>query len=158
MLRKDISASDLAREVWGTTRDKRGYEVARNRDRIGHYLNGTSYPAPANLELLAKTLDVPVEELAIDPSEKSNPSTRQGARRLAGNPVSTGELILTSLPAQPGKIRLQVDRVIPWQLAEHIHHLLKEAELIGVTNPGVGEVVGGSDTETDTSENGTSNG
>jgi hypothetical protein len=53
---------------------------------------------------------------------------------------------------------LQVDRVIPWQLAEHIHHLLKEAELIGVTNPGVGEVVGGSDTETDTSENGTSNG
>jgi transcriptional regulator with XRE-family HTH domain len=82
MLRKDISASDLAREVWGTTRDKRGYEVARNRDRIGHYLNGTSYPEPANLELLAKALDVPVEELAIDPAERSNPSTRRYHREI----------------------------------------------------------------------------
>jgi len=63
MLEKRISASDLAREVWGTTKDKRGYDVARNRDRIGHYLSGKSYPGRDNLQKIAKVLGVKIDVL-----------------------------------------------------------------------------------------------
>lgn len=63
MLERRISASDLARGVWGTMTDPRGYEVARNRDRIGHYLSGKSYPAMENLKKIAKVLGVDVEVL-----------------------------------------------------------------------------------------------
>lgn len=63
MLERKISASDLAREVWGTFKDKRGYEVARNRDRIGHYLSGKSHPGPDNLLKIAKALAVKSEVL-----------------------------------------------------------------------------------------------
>lgn len=64
MLEKRITASELARKVWGTTKDNRGYEVARNRDRIGHYLSGKSYPERENLNKIAKVLGVTFEELA----------------------------------------------------------------------------------------------
>ena len=66
MLKQKLNASDVARRIWGPTKDKRGYEVARNRDRIGHYLNGTSYPEPDNLVELANVLKLPVEDLQID--------------------------------------------------------------------------------------------
>jgi transcriptional regulator with XRE-family HTH domain len=69
MLKQRISASDLARSVWGTTTDKRGYEVARNRDRIGHYLSGASYPGKENLAKIAKALSVKLEVL-----EKAQPA------------------------------------------------------------------------------------
>lgn len=39
-----LNNSALARQVWGTTKDSRGYNVAQNRDRIGWYLKGLSYP------------------------------------------------------------------------------------------------------------------
>jgi len=63
MLAKRISASDLAREIWGTMKDGRGYEVARNRDRVGHYLSGKSFPTRDNLVKIAKALGVKVEVL-----------------------------------------------------------------------------------------------
>ena len=64
MQAKKMSASDLARAVWGTMRDNRGYEVAKGRDRIGHYLAGTSRPESANLSKIAKALDMPVKTLS----------------------------------------------------------------------------------------------
>jgi len=63
MIAKRISASDLARGVWGTTTDGRGYEVAKNRDRVGHYLAGRSHPSKENLGKIAKVLGVKVEVL-----------------------------------------------------------------------------------------------
>jgi transcriptional regulator with XRE-family HTH domain len=66
---KGFSKSELARRVWGTTKDTRGYDVARNRDRIGHYLNGTSYPEPDNLVKLAEALGVAPEQL-LDPARR----------------------------------------------------------------------------------------
>lgn len=61
---KKMTASDVARAVWGTTKDYRGYEVAKGRDRIGHYLAGASRPGRANLITLAKALDMPVKMLS----------------------------------------------------------------------------------------------
>jgi transcriptional regulator with XRE-family HTH domain len=63
MARQGLNASQLAARIWGTIKDKRGYAVARNRDRIGHYLRGTSYPDPANLIRLAAALGVPAATL-----------------------------------------------------------------------------------------------
>lgn len=123
MQTKKLSASELARQIWGTTKDKRGYDVARNRDRIGHYLAGTSYPEPVNLEAIARVLDVPVEDFAIERGlAPETPLIPHHGRR------STGALIMTSLTDHPTKTRLQVDRVIHWKLAMKIHQMLKQAE------------------------------
>jgi hypothetical protein len=154
MTKAGVNPSEVARRVWGTTKDKRGVNVARNRDRIGHYLNGTSYPAPENLERLATAVGLSVEELAgaQQASEPTAPPPRaqpQGsiARHTAINAgAATGELVLTSLPAQPTKIRLQVDRVIHWKLAEKIQAMLKEAEIGGSVEdagPQPGDVIQG---------------
>lgn len=66
MTRKGLSQSDLARAVWGTYRDSRDFEVARNRDRISQYVKGKSIPEPSNLLKLAEALGVTPEELAPD--------------------------------------------------------------------------------------------
>ena len=63
-----INSSELARRVWGTVRDKRGYAVARNRDRISHYLRGHSYPNQENLQKIADALGVTVSELGASPT------------------------------------------------------------------------------------------
>jgi|SRR5215469_825154 len=63
MLKNKMSASDLAREVFGTIKNNKGYKVARNRDRIGHYLAGTSFPEKENLIKIAKALNVAPEVL-----------------------------------------------------------------------------------------------
>jgi hypothetical protein len=44
MAARGFNRSDLARLIWGTVPDTRGYDVAKNRDRIGAYLRGNSYP------------------------------------------------------------------------------------------------------------------
>lgn len=66
MMKNQMNASQVAREVWGTIPDSRGINVARNRDRIRHYLAGTSYPEPDNLVKLAKAVGLPVEDLTIE--------------------------------------------------------------------------------------------
>jgi hypothetical protein len=58
MAARGFNHSDVARAIWGTTKDTRGYEVARNRDRIGHYLAGTSYPELNTLYALAQAFSV----------------------------------------------------------------------------------------------------
>ena len=40
MTEKGLSQSGLARGLWGTTKDERGYTVARNRQVVGKYLRG----------------------------------------------------------------------------------------------------------------------
>lgn len=57
--------SAIAREVFGTIKDSRGYDVAKNRDRIAAYLNGIAYPEPENLQKLADAMGIPIEELQI---------------------------------------------------------------------------------------------
>lgn len=61
---RGMSQSELAREIWGTVVDGRGYTVARNRDRISVWEQGKAVPEPASLQKLSDVLGVPVEELA----------------------------------------------------------------------------------------------
>ena len=132
MLDKNLSASEVARRVWGTSKDKRGYEVAKNRDRVGHYLAGTSYPEPENLQKLADAIDVPVERLGI--GNRPRPITRE--------PRSVKETILSS-QLQPDDVqlffvggdlsaaRLLVNRTIRAELAMQIIKMLREDENAG---------------------------
>lgn len=75
MSERRISQSDLARMIWNTTKDERGYEVARNRQVIGKYLSGAVRPRMATLRKMAEVLDVSISEL--DPS--SDPVERPGS-------------------------------------------------------------------------------
>lgn len=65
-LAKGWSQSDLARRVWGTETDSRGYAVAKNRDRISAWESGKQQPSRDNLEKLSEVLGLPVEQLAPD--------------------------------------------------------------------------------------------
>jgi transcriptional regulator with XRE-family HTH domain len=66
MTERNLTSSQLAREIWGTTTDTRGYKVARNRDRIAHYLAGTGYPTAPVLEKMAQVLGVDPAQFAKD--------------------------------------------------------------------------------------------
>lgn len=113
MLDKSMSQSDLARKVWGGTTDKRGYDVARNRDRISVYLRGQSYPDPVNMQKIADALGVPVEELAPDAVasavERENP-----------------EVAMTAIAGHHDKVFLRVNKLVPMTLAAKIISLLSE--------------------------------
>jgi hypothetical protein len=58
MAARGFNHSDLARAIWGTIKDTRGYDVARNRDRIGAYLSGNSYPELDTVYALAEAFSV----------------------------------------------------------------------------------------------------
>lgn len=58
--------SDLARKLWGTTTDSRGYTTPKNKALISRWERGESTPEPQNLKILADAFDIPVEELAPD--------------------------------------------------------------------------------------------
>jgi hypothetical protein len=58
MAARGFNRSDLARLIWGTVPDARGYDVAKNRDRIGVYLRGTGYPSLDTKYKLAEVFDV----------------------------------------------------------------------------------------------------
>jgi transcriptional regulator with XRE-family HTH domain len=167
MAKLGLSPSEVARRTWGSHTDKRGYSVARNRDRIGHYLAGTSYPGEINLKKLADVLGVPVETLAI---ERPTDSAQSGAGRAhgpaqarPGHSPATG-LVHTTLPlAMTGLARFQCDRMISSELAVTLQQMIldddrKRAAAAeagnggngngngngnGDTPPRVGSVVGG---------------
>ena len=102
MLEKRVTASDLARQVWGTTTDYRGYVVAKGRDRIGHYLAGTSFPEKENLQKIAKALGVPFEKL-----EKAQPAPPV---RQARNPKDLEVVVYQSGP-KAGQACLSISKV-----------------------------------------------
>jgi transcriptional regulator with XRE-family HTH domain len=133
MLDGKLSAAEVARRVWGTSTDKRGYEVAKNRDRIGHYLAGTSYPEPENLQKLADAVNVPVDKLAI--AERPRPL-------LTRPPRSVKETIAE---LQPENIQIfligdglemaaltMIKRPMRTELAMQIIKLLREDENAGI--------------------------
>ncbi|WP_288927182.1 helix-turn-helix transcriptional regulator [uncultured Maritimibacter sp.] len=63
MDKKSLNQADIARHIWGTVMDERGYTVAKNRQTIGKYLSGKIYPSPPARRKLAEALNVPYGEL-----------------------------------------------------------------------------------------------
>lgn len=115
MLEKGLSQSDVARSMWGTIQDGRGYDVAKGRDRISEYVRGQSIPEPRNLKKLAEVLDVTVEQLAPD---------------LAAASVDRAdpELSLTVVTGQADKVHLKVNRLLPLSIASQIVALISGSD------------------------------
>lgn len=128
--RKGMSASDVAREIWGSTTDRRGYSVAKNRDRIGLYLNATAYPDEESLKELARVLDVTMEELTVKQVRTAVNAVAPGANLFiqsyarASRPSGPS---LTPVPGRPGMVRMQVDQFVNWRLALKLFEELQEA-------------------------------
>jgi len=108
---RDMSQSDVARAVWGTTTDSRGYEVARNRERISAYEQARSLPEPRSLELLAKALDVEPQDLSPE---------------LAGDEVGRqpAAVSMTMAEGQPDKVHLHVNTIASFEVASKVISLL----------------------------------
>jgi len=108
---KGWSQSDLAKKLWGTTLDSRGYTVARNRDRISAWEMGRAAPTPDNLLLLSEALGVSPVELAPDVVSRS----------AAHAPAA---LSLQILEENPDQAHLRVNMVLPSDVASEIMGLI----------------------------------
>jgi transcriptional regulator with XRE-family HTH domain len=115
MIAKGLSQSDLARAIWGKTQDVRGFDVAKNRDRISQYLKGLSVPEPTNMAKLAKELGVTVAELAPD-------ATAAAVDR--ANPAVS----MTMIAGHADKTHLQINQLVHLKTAAKIMALLSEDE------------------------------
>jgi hypothetical protein len=73
MAAKHMSGSDVARAVWGVKTDARGKQVARNRDRMTHYLAGRGYPRPETVLKLAEVLGLDPKDLEREPGKAAIP-------------------------------------------------------------------------------------
>ena len=112
--KKGLSQSDLARLVWGTVTDARGYEVAKNRDRISAYESGRASPKEENLVSLAEVLGVSVRELSPE-----------GAGLLAVNTPSTVSMRVLE---GGGGVHLEVNTITSLAVASQIIVLLSADE------------------------------
>lgn len=111
-LARGLSMSDLARKIWGTVTDTRGYEIPKNKDRISRWENGEQVPEPGNLRLLADALDMSVEELAPDLTAKAIDKNAQPA------------VNMTMIQGQPGKVHLVINTLTSLDIASKIIALL----------------------------------
>lgn len=115
MAQKGFSQSDLARAVWGTVTDTRGRDVARNRDRISHYVRGSQMPESRTLKALAEALGVEVTDL----------SPKIGT---AGGAQKPPPYSFTVVGGRSDVAMLTVHHLVPTRLAAEIVMMLSKAE------------------------------
>jgi len=117
-IEKGMSMSDLARKIWGTFTDARGYEVPKNKDRISRWEKGDQIPEPHNLRLLADALDMSPEELAPDLTAS------------AIDRDSTPAINVTMVQGQPGRVHLVVNTLTSLEVASKIIALLSSDPMV----------------------------
>jgi hypothetical protein len=116
---KGMSPSDLARAVWGSTRDYRGYLVAKNRDRVGNYLAGVSYPSADNLAAIAKAVGLKLDALAVKAPAGEPAAELRGAL----------DVTFTVLDRQPGLAVMQMRKLVSIAAGIAILKILSEDKL-----------------------------
>ena len=125
MKRNNLNASEVARRVWGTSKDRRGYTVARNRDRIGHYLSGRSYPEPENLQKLAEAVGLTIEELAM-PETVVHLEGRVSARSQASGITVQVQQVPDHAGVKRVRVRGHIDRVIELNRVQELLDLISD--------------------------------
>jgi transcriptional regulator with XRE-family HTH domain len=130
MKRGGLTHSEVARRVWGTTKDRRGYDVAKNRDRIGHFLSGKSYPRPDNLLKLAEALGISLDDLAEPSALPRSAMTIPPPQPPAPPAERANGVQLTPVPGEPGKVRVRgtIDRVMDLTQVQEVVNLLMKQE------------------------------
>lgn len=109
---KNMSKSDLAKKIWGTTTDARGYEVAKHRARITVWENGEQTPTQENLGALAQALEVSVADLAPDLLAARGPDTKKPA------------ILMSMVDGHPGIAMLVINTQTSLKTASKIIDLL----------------------------------
>jgi transcriptional regulator with XRE-family HTH domain len=107
LTKSGMSQSDLARAVWGRGIDPRGYNVAKNRDRIVHYLRGRALPSSDTLQKMA-------EALGMDPDELLPPAAA----------IIDAENPSFSITVVGDKALLTVNKLVPLDVALQVGTLL----------------------------------
>lgn len=92
---RNLSKSDLAKMVWGTMTDSRGYTVSRNRDRVSVYEDGKAVPSQENLKQLADALGVAVGDLAPDLVTSKTSTAKKPAISMSVVEGATDRAVLT---------------------------------------------------------------
>lgn len=122
MEERGMTQSSLARELWGTIKDGRGYEVARNRDRISVYLAGLGLPEEDNAKSMAKILGCTVEDL-MGAEGMTKPITRNRG-------TITTQMVMSE--DRPGWMQVQVNVLMPMpkvaELVKMLDEIRKEEE------------------------------
>jgi transcriptional regulator with XRE-family HTH domain len=111
---KGMSQSDLARLIWGTMTDQRGYEVARNRDRISAYERGRASPEEENLKKIAEALGVTASELAPE---------------LSGQRGRNAPATVTMRVLEGGNVHLEVNTITTLAIASQVIAALSAGEV-----------------------------
>lgn len=111
MRAKGWSQSDLARRAFGTTQDKRGYTVAKGRDRISMYLRGKQLPDERNLMKIAKTVSMTPEALAP-------------GLHAAAIDHERPEIAINVAAGHPNKVHLVVNKIVTQEVAAKIFAML----------------------------------
>lgn len=122
MKAKGFNNSDLARLVWGEAEDAKGYKVARNRDRIGVYLAGKSFPEARTLAEIAKCLDMTPDKLA---PEITTPPVDRKLHEIALNRVGD-------------RTHVQINALLPPDVALEVVRLITKTE-VGEAASNLGE-------------------
>jgi transcriptional regulator with XRE-family HTH domain len=120
-LREDrgLNKSGLARELFGTEIDKRGYTVAKNRDRITAWESGKATPTKENIKLVADYFGIDPVDLAPDIAGRQSHTT-----------VATAIQVRVS-DASPDRAHVQLDVVLPIQTAFEIANVVARAPKLG---------------------------
>lgn len=111
---KGLTKSDLARELFGTETTKEGYQVARNRDRIGVWEAEKAVPRSDAIRQIAEYFKVDFADLAPDIAGAS--ASRQ-----------PGAVSLRFLEGDPGRAHLHLDLLLPAEVAAQIVQLVSTA-------------------------------
>src|SRR5262252_8651800 len=114
---KGMKASDLARAIWGSVPDPRGYDVARNRDRIGAYLAGTGYPSRETLPKLCEAVGLDINQLPL-------PTRSSAGREFAGTP----DVTFTLMREHPGLCSVYIRKMLPVAVGLQIIELVNQAQ------------------------------
>jgi hypothetical protein len=65
MTARKVSNSDMARAIYGTRINRRGYPEARGRDHVLHWRKGDITPDDKSVAKIAAVLKVPAETLQL---------------------------------------------------------------------------------------------
>jgi transcriptional regulator with XRE-family HTH domain len=109
MDQKKMTRAELARHIWGTMVDERGYTVARNRQTVSRYLAGKTDPNETTKRLIAEALGVTYKQLYPN----DDPVNRPGSG-----------VTLTSMGSQ--RCRVDISLELPMDVATQVIQLVSE--------------------------------
>jgi transcriptional regulator with XRE-family HTH domain len=98
MKRSGMKQSDLTKAAFGVTKDTRGFDVGKGRDRISKYCLGKTKPSNKTLEKLAAVLNVPVDALSPRP--------------VGAPPRPSQEYFISEQIPHTGKYRVKMDYIL----------------------------------------------